>query len=65
MIVSKVDQRKLIEFVKTHKDLDDTEFHNYAESLGYTPHEAEEVIYKYVWKVSKDLDVGKKLAVKK
>ena len=44
--ISKDKEQKLIDFVKTHKNLDDDDFHAFAEKLGIDPHEAEEVIYR-------------------
>jgi len=39
-------ERKIIDFVRTHDNLDDSDFHRFAEGLGINPHEAEEVIYR-------------------
>ena len=44
-------RRKLVEFVTSHKDLDDSQFHAFSESLGIEPHEAEEVIYETLYKL--------------
>lgn len=44
--ISAVLEKKIIEFVQTHKNLDDSTFHSYVQSLGIDPHEAEEVIYR-------------------
>lgn len=41
-------QRKIIEFVRAKKGLDDKEFHEFVEGMGVDPHEAEEVVYKAV-----------------
>jgi len=42
-------RKKLVEFVTSHKDLDDSQFHAFSESLGIEPHEAEEVIYETLY----------------
>ena len=44
--ISKDNEQKIINYVKTHANLDDADFHKYVESLGIDPHEAEEVIYR-------------------
>lgn len=44
--IPKDKEQKLIDFVKSHKNLDDDDFHKFAEKLGVDPHEAEEVIYR-------------------
>lgn len=41
-------QQQIISYVKSHPGLDDGAFHEFVESLGVDPHEAEEVIYKFV-----------------
>lgn len=41
-------EKAIIEFVKTHPNLDDSDFHAFAQSIGADPHEAEEVVYRYV-----------------
>lgn len=38
----------IIEFVKSNPSLDDDDFHKFAQSIGADPHEAEEVVYRYV-----------------
>jgi hypothetical protein len=45
-------EQKIIDFVKSNKNLDDTKFHDFVESMGIDPHEAEEVVYRYVQKTS-------------
>ena len=41
-------QKQIISYVKSHPGLDDDDFHKFVESLGVDPHEAEEVVYKFV-----------------
>lgn len=41
-------EQKIIQFVKSHPNLDDDTFHEFAKSIGADPHEAEEVVYRYV-----------------
>jgi hypothetical protein len=41
-------RQQLIDFVKSQPNLDDSAYHAFAERLGVSPHEAEEVIYDYV-----------------
>jgi len=43
-------KKKLVTFVKSHPNLEDEDFHEYAEKLGLSPHAAEEVIYAHVHK---------------
>jgi len=40
------------EFVQAHPDLEDDEFHEFAESLGVDPDKAEEIVYQMVNKAS-------------
>lgn len=53
IVLSPENQAKIEEYVKSHPGLDDTEFHNFVQSLGIDPHEAEEVVYQYVQKLLK------------
>jgi len=41
---------KIILFIKNNPNLDDTKFHDFVESLGVDPHEAEEVVYNELHK---------------
>lgn len=43
-------ERAIINYVSTHSDLDDDDFHDFAESIGADPHEAEEVVYKKLYR---------------
>lgn len=45
-------EKKIIDYVKSHSNLNDTDFHSFVESIGVDPHEAEEVIYKAFQKCS-------------
>jgi hypothetical protein len=40
-------EQKIRDYVVSHSNLDDDDFHAFAKSLGIDPHEAEEVIYRY------------------
>lgn len=42
-------EQKIKDFLTTNKGLDDTKFHEFVESMGIDPHEAEELVYKIVY----------------
>ena len=41
-------RKRIIDFVEGTAGLDDTAFHQFAESLGVDPHEAEELVYAHI-----------------
>lgn len=56
-----VDRKKVEEFLRTHKNLEDSDFHAFAERQGYNTHAAEEVAYQIAQqKLSADLIPGGK-----
>lgn len=50
---------QILTFVKTEQDLDDKNFHIFVKDLKVDPHEAEEIVYAYVKKLSSFLDLIK------
>ena len=47
-------ESKIISFVTNSENLDDTTFHAFCDTLGVSPHEAEEVVYAHISKPKKD-----------
>jgi signal transduction histidine kinase len=53
--VSPEKEQAIRNYVATAENLDDTTFHAFVQKMGVDPHEAEEIVYRYVREL-----VGKK-----
>lgn len=45
-------RQRLIDFLKSQPNLDDTTYHSFAQKLGLSPHDAEEVAYDYIYRMT-------------
>lgn len=44
-------EQQILMFIANNKNLDDSDFHKFVESIGADPHEAEEVVYRTTYEL--------------